>query len=701
MLGICSILLLSCGGEEATSLSPAPTSDSEEIQSEAPLPTGTGKAAEAGKAPTRHAHERPLPSFEGRTLDGQMLSISSLIGKRLVLFFFNPEAKDVDPVAEAVAAIAAERKRYNFGVIGIAVGSSPEQARQFVAKMGFDFPVIDDSRGLITRKLNLRSPTTLLSIDSEGYLGDLAMTYFNTDIPDAPTVIANSIREKLRLPKDSEIPSGEFNQNPRAPLFEAERLDGGEPLRLADMAGRPVVLIFFLHTCPHCHAALQFFKEQLANIPEDKRPELLGISLARGASRATVHGSLRAEDIDYFPVLMDSSGSIANEYGAFGGVPVIYLIDGEGRIVQRTQGWQLGREQALLRMQLARIAGVQVPMLLNPKGYSGNDVCGVCHSPAHDSWLFTKHASAYDTLVTHGEERNPECVGCHVVGYNEPGGFTIEEHPEYLENVGCEDCHGRGGPHLSPEFVEEGNYEPACVGCHNPTHSLGFDYATFLPKISHAAVAALTPKEREKMIAGHSKPRDVLPKGADYVGSEACQSCHTAEYATWSAGDHAHAGKTLEAKKKADDINCLACHTTGYDRPGGFPAAGKLAAHPNLNNVGCESCHGPGGDHVAEGARKIGTIVSLGDKCDSCVILQICGSCHDEANDPGFEFEVEEKIERQRHGTIEPGTGKPLSKSPASGADALQSGWAHLFAELASRDGSSPAILPAPIHGIQ
>jgi hypothetical protein len=47
------------------------------------------------------------------------------------------------------------------------------------------------------------------------------------------------------------------------------------------------------------------------------------------------------------------------------------------------------------------------------------------------------------------------------------------------------------------------------------------------------------------------------------------------------------------------------------------------------------------------------------------VILQICGSCHDDANDPGFEFEVIEKIEAQRHGTIEPGTGKPKTDSAA------------------------------------
>jgi hypothetical protein len=68
---------------------------------------------------------------------------------------------------------------------------------------------------------------------------------------------------------------------------------------------------------------------------------------------------------------------------------------------------------------------------------------------------------------------------------------------------------------------------------------------------------------------------------------------------------------------------------------------------------------------VQQGAAKIGSIVSLGDKCDSCVIMQICGSCHDDVNDPGFEFEVLDKIEAQRHGTIEPGTGKAKAESAA------------------------------------
>jgi hypothetical protein len=126
------------------------------------------------------------------------------------------------------------------------------------------------------------------------------------------------------------------------------------------------------------------------------------------------------------------------------------------------------------------------------------------------------------------------------------------------------------------------------------------------------------------------------------------------------ANPHARAIETLRAKKSESKSECLACHTTAYGRPGGFPTGAPVAQHGDLARVGCESCHGPGSDHVKDGSRKLGSIVSLGDKCDSCVVLQICGSCHDEANDPGFRFEVEARIEKQRHGTIEAGTGRPL-----------------------------------------
>ncbi|MEN8185474.1 MAG: cytochrome c family protein, partial [Myxococcota bacterium] len=198
--------------------------------------------------------------------------------------------------------------------------------------------------------------------------------------------------------------------------------------------------------------------------------------------------------------------------------------------------------------------------------------------------------------------------------------------------------------------------------CHDPQQSLGFEYATFRPKISHAAnlqLLGLSLEGKRRLLTERSKLRTgLLPEDAGYVGSDACRSCHTAEFETWSKSPHASSLRSLEAQGKTGSGQCLQCHTTAFGRPGGFPTGGAAASHPDLARVGCESCHGPGEAHVAESAAKVGTIVSLGDKCDSCVILQICGSCHDDANDPAFEFEVQEKIDAQRHGTTEPGTGR-------------------------------------------
>jgi hypothetical protein len=143
---------------------------------------------------------------------------------------------------------------------------------------------------------------------------------------------------------------------------------------------------------------------------------------------------------------------------------------------------------------------------------------------------------------------------------------------------------------------------------------------------------------------------------------------------------------SLETMGKVDDETCRQCHVTALGLPGGFPKGARPAAHADLARVGCESCHGPGGNHVGPDAARIGTIVSLGDKCDSCVILQICGTCHDDANDPGFEFAVEQKIEAQKHGTIEASATReptarlepPVAPGSTSLVGALERGFALL-----------------------
>jgi hypothetical protein len=282
--------------------------------------------------------------------------------------------------------------------------------------------------------------------------------------------------------------------------------------------------------------------------------------------------------------------------------------------------------------------------------YAGQEACRSCHPQAHQVTLASLHAHAFETLVKKKAEYDPECLRCHAVGYGAQDGYRNRETTPQFINVQCENCHGRGGPHQSKDFAA-GGYEKVCLGCHTEKHSLNFVFAERLPLVSHAAnaqFASLSADERVALLARRDKRERTLFQKGRFVGSESCKSCHAQQHQIWSESAHAKAFETLRAQHVEKNTDCVRCHVTGFGEEGGYPGGG-----PAMAGVGCESCHGPGGDHVTEGARRQGTILALTDKCDSCVILQICGSCHDGKWDPDLEWNLEAKLAKIRHGMAE------------------------------------------------
>lgn len=659
----CTLLLstglawsLACDGSRSSApgdsaASPAADAGIAPASNASPKDDAVRKASrETPKTAPRHPSERPIPAFSGVTLDGTTLDVRSLLGARSVLFFFNPEVPEAAAVARAVERVRAFAADHNFAVVGVGIGSTSTKLASFVADNGVSFPVIDDSNASITQKLGLRAPLGIIGVDPEGYMS-FVLGHFPKGSELEKQVDAD-LREALRIEdRTTKANDGALFHWTQAPALGVVELSSGRVLETKMLAGKPAIVIFFLHTCPHCHKALQSIKETLASLSEAERPRLVAISIQNDPS--SVRSALAELGLDFFDPYLDPGGKAADAWGITGGVPVVFVLDAEGRIRHRGEGWSGARDAGILRMKVAKLSGARVPMLLDPTGYSGNDVCGVCHELEQATWHYTKHARAYDTLVAHGADRRSDCVGCHVVGFEKPGGFDFVRRPPQLEGVGCESCHGRGGPHLSRDFVKDGDYATVCATCHNPTHSLGFDYATFHPRVSHAKLASLSDAERAALGTDGGAARELLPTRANYVGSEACKSCHAKEFETWSASSHARAVATLEQAGKQTEADCLRCHTTAFGKPGGLKPGTPVKAAPDLARVGCESCHGPGSDHVGERAPRVGTILSLGDKCDSCVIQKVCGTCHDKANDPGFEFAVEKRIDAQRHGTIE------------------------------------------------
>lgn len=88
-----------------------------------------------------------------------------------------------------------------------------------------------------------------------------------------------------------------------------------------------------------------------------------------------------------------------------------------------------------------------------------------------------------------------------------------------------------------------------------------------------------------------------VKSSATYVGSQSCAACHAQSFAQWSKSKHAHAFQSLVRRESDADPACISCHVTGFGETSGYLRTTKLAA---LENVGCESCHGPASDHVAE-----------------------------------------------------------------------------------------------------
>jgi hypothetical protein len=118
--------------------------------------------------------------------------------------------------------------------------------------------------------------------------------------------------------------------------------------------------------------------------------------------------------------------------------------------------------------------------------FVGTATCAGCHAEPADVWAKTGHAHAFASLVQKHKQYDLDCVRCHVIGVDAPGGVCRVDKVAGKENVGCESCHGAGSLHADNPSVAIGTTEPAeatCRGCHTPENSTGFDYMSYLPRI--------------------------------------------------------------------------------------------------------------------------------------------------------------------------------------------------------------------------
>jgi hypothetical protein len=153
------------------------------------------------------------------------------------------------------------------------------------------------------------------------------------------------------------------------------------------------------------------------------------------------------------------------------------------------QEWVKAYDQEVARINLAwaKEHGQDCPA---PKkgeaAFVGNASCEECHAEAFEVWGKSKHAHAYETLASQGKQYHLDCVGCHVTGFEKPGGVCRVDKVEGRKDVGCESCHGPGSLHAaepSDANIVAKPDQALCVTCHNPENSPHFDFPTYLPQI--------------------------------------------------------------------------------------------------------------------------------------------------------------------------------------------------------------------------
>jgi hypothetical protein len=133
-------------------------------------------------------------------------------------------------------------------------------------------------------------------------------------------------------------------------------------------------------------------------------------------------------------------------------------------------------------------------------------------------------------------------------------------------------------------------------------------------------------------LAGAAGPGGAKPAAATgftYVGSQKCAECHEENFQRFIK--HSPKSRSYRSIRRMErgltsreKRHCYDCHTTGHGRPGGFVS---LAKTPQLKNIGCESCHGPGSGHVKNEDKK---------QIRRRVPLSTCQKCHVSARIKAF-----------------------------------------------------------------
>jgi len=129
-------------------------------------------------------------------------------------------------------------------------------------------------------------------------------------------------------------PSGHAEIGTQAPAFELTDLTG-QKVSSATYAGKVVILDFWATWCPPCREEVPHFVE-LQKKYADQGLVIVGLSLDAGGA-GDVAPFAKEHNINY-PMLIGAD-DVAKAYGGINSIPTTFVIDRQGKVVQRFVGF--------------------------------------------------------------------------------------------------------------------------------------------------------------------------------------------------------------------------------------------------------------------------------------------------------------------------------------------------------------------------
>lgn len=136
-----------------------------------------------------------------------------------------------------------------------------------------------------------------------------------------------------------------FAQLPSVTLKSIE----GKTVNTAKLSndGKPFVITFFATWCKPCQRELKAIHEVYADWQDETGMKIIAVSIDEGQNVNKVKPLVDASGWEY-DVLLDSNGDFKRAMGV-GPIPALFIVDGNGKIVDRHTGYTDGSEEEIIK----------------------------------------------------------------------------------------------------------------------------------------------------------------------------------------------------------------------------------------------------------------------------------------------------------------------------------------------------------------